>query len=151
MGENIFLQRIHVGSVIEFDKESVVPRNWINACYRQGLNRRKIQTRFPEKLMSSWYVQFVLMCSDAYFSGHISLLWSIWRYSPGRTMVAADDYTSVVPELFKLPVYHPGRDRTARHHNKWIVWRVRFLVMLLSNGKRSLLSPAGVHRKLMQC
>ena len=89
-GENN-LFRGYVCSVIDFyDMERYVllkPNDVVIA----KLNRRKIQDVVARKLMEYMETQLALMCSDAYFSHKATM--EHFMIQPGRTIIAADDYT----------------------------------------------------------
>lgn len=123
-GENVFF-RGYVCSVIEFyDKERYVllkPNDVVIA----KLSSRKIQDEVARKLMEYMDTQFTLMCSDAYFSYKVTM--EHFMVQPGRTIIAADDYTfnvfresdncllTVLAEVWQLV-----------HKNKWTVCECEF-------------------------
>ena len=93
-GENIFF-RGYVTSVIEFyDKErsSILKPNDVVIA---KLNRRKIQDEVSKKLTNYMDTQFTLMSSDSYFSHKANM--EHFMIQPGRTIIAADEYTYCSP------------------------------------------------------
>lgn len=123
-GENIFFKGF-VSAVIDLydsERQQLLKPNDIVLA---KLNKNKIQTSISERINDFFDTQLKLMCSEAYFSytsdmEHFYLI-------PGRTIVAADDYTfNVFRESDNCLLIVLAEIGQLVHRSKWTICECGF-------------------------